>query len=264
MKAIVAVSADVKHVEPYDWHAVPTPYIDAAIDSAGVLPLVVPSVGARLDIDALLDRVDGVLITGSRSNVHPSHYGVEPTADHEPFDHDRDATTLPLIRAAIARGVPLLAICRGIQELNVALGGSITAAFQKNRKIEGHGYPWEGTLDERFDLAHGLKVAAGSCLVGILEQYDGKGDVRVNSLHTQALDRPGEGIVVEAVAEDGTIEAVSIAGSAGFAVGVQWHPEYWARDGHRLDGPSAAILRAFGDAARAYASARSGMAVAAE
>ena len=264
INAIVAVSADVKHVEPYDWHAVPTPYIDAAIDSAGVLPLVVPSVGARLDIDALLDRVDGVLVTGSRSNVHPSHYGVEPTADHEPFDPDRDATTLPLIRRAIERGVPLLAICRGIQEMNVALGGSITAAFQKNREIEGHGYPWEGTLDERFELAHGVKLAEGSCIASILEEYHAKGDVPVNSLHTQALDRPGDSIVVEAVAEDGTIEAVSVAGSAGFAVGVQWHPEYWAREGGRMDGPSAAILRAFGDAARAYAAARSGLSVAAE
>jgi len=257
-RPFIAVTTDFKFVEPYHWHAVPAPYIDAAVDAAGVLPVAVPSIGAKLDIDALLERVDGVLVTGSRTNVHPSNYDVDPTEDHAPFDVDRDDTTLPLIRRAIERGVPLLAICRGIQELNVALGGSITAAFQKNRNIKGHDYPWDGTMDERFALAHDIKISEGSYIAGILE--DEQGPVRVNSLHTQALERLGDGIVVEATSPDGTVEAVSVAGSPGFAVGVQWHPEYWAT----TDSASTKILTAFGDAARAHLARKSGTPIAAE
>ena len=250
---LVAVTCDLKEMAPYIWHATPTPYIDAAVDVAKVMPVIVPNIGERLDIDSLLDGVDGLLVTGSRSNVHPSHYGVEATADHEPFDEHRDSTTLPLIRKAIDRGIPLLAICRGIQELNVALGGSITAAFQKNRNIEGHEYPYEGTLDERFALAHGLKIEPGSCIGAILNDDIQNQSVDVNSLHTQALDRLGENVVVEAVSDDGTIEAVTIAGAPGFAVGVQWHPEYWAA----TDNPSNKLLAAFGDAVRQHAAGQS-------
>ncbi len=245
---------------PYMWHAAPSAYIDAATDVAEVIPLIVPSTGARLDIDSLLDRVDGVLATGSRSNVHPSRYGQEALEEHPPFDAERDSTTLPLIRRAVERGVPLLAICRGIQELNVAFGGTLTAAFQKRRNLEGHGYPWEGTNDERFSLAHDLQVKPGSCLAQILHQELGEGPVRVNSLHTQALNKLGKGLVVEALAPDGTVEAVSMADAPGFVVGVQWHPEYWAAS----DQPSNTLLRAFGDAARSYMAARHGLDTAAE
>ncbi|MEN0039949.1 MAG: gamma-glutamyl-gamma-aminobutyrate hydrolase family protein [Pseudomonadota bacterium] len=243
-KPLILVTTDYKQVDPYMWHAVPSPYIDAVANVSNALPLALPSLADRLDIDDALNRADGVLVTGSRSNVHPSNYGAEASEDHKPFDPVRDATTLPLIRRAIERGVPLLAICRGIQELNVALGGSITAAFQKNRNLDGHGYPWEGTMDERFALAHGLKVEPGSRLDKIL---DGAAP-DVNSLHTQALDELGEGIIVEAIAEDGTIEAVTVANAPGWVVGVQWHPEYWAS----TDTASNRILGAFGDAARVY------------
>ena len=259
-RPLIAVTADNKEVAPYMWHATPSPYVDAALDAADALPMILPSVGDRIGVDEILDRVDGVLVTGSRSNVHPAHYGKEATEDHEPFDPDRDATTLPLIRRAIQRGVPLLAICRGIQELNVALGGSITASFQKNRNIEGHGYPWEGTLDERFALAHSIEVAEGSCIASILEEELAQGPVRVNSLHTQALDDLGETIIVEARADDGTVEAVSVADAPGFVVGVQWHPEYWAT----TDSPSNRILKAFGDASRTYLAGKSGTVMAAE
>lgn len=259
-KPIVAVTSDYKEMAPYMWHAAPAPYIDAATDVAQVVPLIVPSTGERLDIDALLDRVDGVLATGSRSNVHPSRYGQEANGDHAPFDDARDSTTLPLIRRAVERGVPLLAICRGLQELNVAFGGSLTAAFQKIRELEDHGYPWDGTLDERFSLAHGLQIKPGSCIADILHQEIENDSVEVNSLHTQALDKLGQRIVVEAVAKDGTVEAVTVADAPGFVVGVQWHPEYWAA----TDQPSNTILRAFGDAARTYMAARQGYSAAAE
>ncbi|MEM8750370.1 MAG: gamma-glutamyl-gamma-aminobutyrate hydrolase family protein [Pseudomonadota bacterium] len=246
MKPLIAITSDFKHVEPYNWHATPSPYVDATVQVADAMPVIVPSIGEKLELDAFLDRVDGVLITGSRSNVHPSHYQQEATSDHEPFDPARDATTLPLIRRAIERGIPLLAICRGIQELNVALGGSITPAFQKNRAIEGHGYPWEGTLDERFSMAHPINVKPDSCIADILREELANGAVKVNSLHTQALDRLGHNIVVEATAADGTVEAVTVADAPGFVVGVQWHPEYWAE----TDNPSNTIFKTFGAAAR--------------
>lgn len=257
---LIAITTDVKDIQPYQWHATPFPYVDAVLDAAGGIPVLVPNIADRLDIDGLLERVDGVLITGSRSNVHPSHYGIEPTEDHEPYDPARDATTLPLIRAAIARGVPLLAICRGIQELNVALGGSITASFQTARNAEGHSYPWEGSLDERFALAHELNIEPGSCIADILAEDIAAGAVRVNSLHTQALDRIAQDLVVEATHEDGTVEAVTVRNAPGFVVGVQWHPEYWAA----TDGPSNRILKAFGNAAREWQASRAETPMAAE
>lgn len=122
---LVAVSTDVRHFENYAWHAAPQQYLQAALSVAGVLPVLVPSFGDRIDFDQLLSSVDGVMITGSKSNVYPALYGGDASEANGPYDHDRDATTLPLIRRALALGVPLLAICRGIQELNVALGGSL-------------------------------------------------------------------------------------------------------------------------------------------
>lgn len=255
MRPLIAITTDYKDVAPYMWHATPSPYVDAIANVSEGLPLLVPSIGDRLDIDELLHRADGILVTGSRTNVHPSHYGVEAHEDHEPFDHDRDSTTLPLIRRAIELGIPLLAICRGFQELNVALGGTITAAFQKNRQIENHDYPENGPMDERFKLSHTVSIEEGSCLGEILGS-----DIQVNSLHTQALERIAEGLTVEAWHEDGTVEGVSVKGAPGFAVGVQWHPEYWAS----TDSASNKLLRAFGEAARDRMNSKSATGIAAE
>ena len=257
---VIAVTTDCKDIDPYVWHATPGSYLDAASQVAKVIPMMVPNLGDQLDLDSMLERVDGLLVTGSRTNMHPSRYGAESTSDHEPFDPTRDATTLPLIVRAIEIGMPVLAICRGIQELNVAFGGSLTANFQKIREIEGHEYPFEGTPDERFSLSHGLKIKPGCCIAAILEDEIENQSVDVNSLHTQALDQLGERIVVEATSEDGTIEAVTVADAPGFVVGVQWHPEYWAE----TDAASNAILRAFGDASREYLAQKRGLAVAAE
>lgn len=244
---LVAVSSDVRHFDNYTWHAAPHQYLDAAITAAGVLPLVVPSFGDRLDLETLLSRVDGVMITGSKTNVHPTLYGGDPSERNGPYDEARDATTLPLIRLAIERGVPLLAICRGIQELNVALGGTLATEIQEREGIMDHRAPPSDDQDERFAIRQGVRIAEGSCLAGIF----GAGEVMVNSVHRQAVDRLGERLRVEAVAADGTIEAVSVVGASAFAVGVQWHPEYWARS----DEASARIFRAFGEAVREKAGA---------
>lgn len=256
LQPLVAISTDVRQFENYTWHAAPQQYLEAALSVAGVLPVLVPSFGDRLDLDRLLASVDGVMITGSKSNVHPSLYGGEASEANGPYDHARDATTLPLIRKAIEYGVPLLAICRGIQEMNVALGGSLTAEVQDLPGRIDHRAPQSDMQDERFAIRQPISVKPGSCLAGIF----GAGSVSVNSVHRQAVDRLGSRLQVEAVAEDGTVEAVSVRDAVAFAVGVQWHPEYWAK----TDDASARIFRAFGDAARVHNLARTGVRTAAE
>jgi putative glutamine amidotransferase len=247
---LVAVSADRRKIGSHHAHLAVATYVDAVAEVARCTPLIVPAIGVRLDVASLLAQVDGVLMTGSPSNVHPSEYGVAPTPGHEPYDRERDATTLPLIRAAIAAGVPLLAICRGFQELNVALGGSLDT--------EIHDLP--GRMDHRSarvddnDVNYAVKQPVFVVREGCLGRVLGAHEVQVNSLHRQGLARLADRLVVEATAPDGTVEAVSVAGAAAFAVGVQWHPEYWARS----DAPSRAILEAFGDAVRAHASRRAG------
>jgi putative glutamine amidotransferase len=256
MQPLVAISTDVKVFENYTWHATPQQYLEAAITGAGVFPVLVPSFGDRLDLDRLLDSVDGVLITGSKSNVHPSLYGGDASERNGPYDPARDATTLPLIRRAIDRGVPLLAICRGIQELNVALGGTLGTEIQEREGSLDHRAPVSDNQDQRFAIRQKISIKPGSCLAGVF----GPGEIMVNSVHRQAVDRLGPRLEVEAVADDGTVEAVSVKDAPAFAVGVQWHPEYWVKS----DGNSARIFHAFGEAARAYALARTGMRTAAE
>lgn len=245
---LVAVSSDVRHFDNYVWHAAPRQYLEAALFGSGVLPLVVPSFGERIDLDGLLDRVDGVMITGSKSNVHPSLYGGDDSEDNGPYDADRDSTTLPLIRRAIDRGIPLLAICRGIQELNVALGGTLATEIQDMSGRMDHRAPVSDAQDERFAIRQKVKVAAGTCMADVL----GAGEFEVNSLHRQAIGSLAPGLAVEALAEDGTVEAVSVRAARAFAVGVQWHPEYW----FRTDSVSAKIFEAFGRAVRAHEQGR--------
>jgi putative glutamine amidotransferase len=256
MQPLVAVATDVKSFENYTWHATPQQYLDAAITVAGVLPVLVPSYGDRVDFDNLLASVDGVMVTGARSNVHPSLYGEEATEANGPYDPARDSTTLPMIRKAIEAGVPLLAICRGIQELNVALGGTLATEIQERPGSLDHRAPASDIQAERFAIRQTVSIKPGSCLAGVF----GAGDIRVNSVHRQAVDRLGSRLQLEAVAEDGTVEAVSVRNAPAFAVGVQWHPEWWAAS----DDASAKIFRAFGDAVRAHAMARLGTRAAAE
>ncbi|WP_306048253.1 gamma-glutamyl-gamma-aminobutyrate hydrolase family protein [Oceaniradius stylonematis] len=248
MQPIVAVVCDVRQFDTYTWHATPETYLTAAIEVAGVLPLMVPAFGERIDIDGLLSRVDGVMLSGSKSNVHPGLYGAEPGPAYEPYDPARDATSLPLARAAVETGVPLLAICRGLQELNVALGGTLATEIQELDGRRDHRAPQHEDHDERFAIVHDVAPRTGGCLASIV----GGGPVPVNSLHRQAISALAPRLQAEAVAEDGTIEAVSVIDAPGFALGVQWHPEYWAKS----DTPSRRLFEAFGEAARIHAGGR--------
>ncbi|EKF42465.1 gamma-glutamyl-gamma-aminobutyrate hydrolase [Nitratireductor indicus C115] len=255
LRPLVAVSTDAKPVENYVWHATPEPYLEAAVSGAGVIPVLVPSLGEKIDLDSLLAGVDGVLITGSKSNVHPSLYGGDASEENGPYDPARDATTLPLIRKAIEKGVPLLAICRGIQELNVALGGTLATELQEMEGRFDHRAPENASQDERFAIRHAVTIQPSGCFASVF----GKDAIHVNSVHRQGVATAAPRLEVEAVAGDGTIEAVSVKDAPAFAVGVQWHPEYWVKS----DEDSARIFRAFGDAVRAHAARRREQSVAA-
>lgn len=245
---LVAVSSDVKSFENDTWHAAPEQYLEAAVSAAGVLPVLVPSFGERLDLDSLLSSVDGVMLTGAKSNVSPACYGGIEDEKNAPYDNRRDATTLPLIRKAIEQGVPLLAICRGIQELNVALGGTLVGEIQDREGALDHRAPDTDSQDERFAIRQKVSIRPGTCLAEIF----GAGELAVNSVHRQGIDRLSPNLQVEAVAPDGVVEAVSVIGAPAFAIGVQWHPEYWAAS----DDASRRIFSAFGDAVRTHAARR--------
>lgn len=235
-------------MENYRWHATPEQYLKAAFSGAGLMPVILPSLGEEIDFDDLLDQVNGVLITGSKSNVHPDYYGGEANEENGPYDLERDATTLPLIRRAIARGVPLLAICRGIQELNVALGGTLATEIQQIEGNLDHRAPKSDHQHERFAVRQKVQVKPGSCIA----HFGIAGPITVNSLHRQAIGELADGLVAEAIAPDGVIEAVSVRDASAFAVGIQWHPEYW----YATDDVSRRIFKAFGDAVREHAHAR--------
>lgn len=240
---VVLIPACNRVLGLHPFHVVGRKYVDA-VRLAGALPLIVPQAG-RHEIDDLLDQADGVLLTGSPSNVHPSHYGEEVHDPSLPLDPARDGWTLPLIPRAIERGIPLFAICRGFQETNVALGGSLHQAVQEQPGKRDHRADYEGTTaEQQYGPAHPVQVQAG----GVLERILGLDPFDVNSLHGQGIKTLARGLRVEALAPDGLVEAFAVAGSPGFNLCVQWHPEWMAQD----NPISMKLLRAFGAACQDY------------
>jgi putative glutamine amidotransferase len=248
-KPLVAVPACLKTAEDKQpAHSVGAKYLSAVSQAAEAIPVVAPALGAGPELESLLDRVDGVMLSGSPSNVHPTHYGEAPSPAAEPYDEARDMTTLLLIRSAGSRGLPLLGICRGMQEMNVALGGSLHARVHDLPERQDHRRPQHPELDVQYGPKHEITLVAG----GYLHRLLGATRITVNSLHNQALARLAPSLAVEATADDGTIEAVRVESSPGFALGVQWHPEY-----KPLANPtSLRIFQAFGEALRTHARAR--------
>jgi putative glutamine amidotransferase len=236
---IVGIPACAKTLFDMPFHQTPARYAQAVLTGVGALPVLIPPL--REPMLGVLDDLAGLLVPGSPSNVHPSHYvgGESETPDFH--DLERDHTTLPLIRAAIARGIPVLAICRGIQELNVALGGSLIQRVHVQPGSDDHrGGP--GPHETRYGPKHTISAT------GSLARIVGASTIQVNSLHGQAIDRLGQGLVAEARAPDGTIEAVAMPSAPGWVLGVQWHPEWaFATNPH-----SVAIFAAFGEACRSY------------
>lgn len=256
-RPLVGVSACLKENGRGGWHhTVGEKYVQAAVRAVGALPVLIPAIGPEFEdeqgfieaLDRLLDGLDGILLTGSPSNVEPHHYGKE-SRDGTLHDPARDATTLPLIRHAIARGVPLLAICRGLQEVNVALGGSL---HQHVHEVEGrrdHRSPKSPDMDVNYAPTHDIDVVEG----GMLHRLLGDRRVRVNSLHAQGVDVLAPRAKLEATCcEDGQVEALSVPDAPSFALALQWHPEYKA-----LENPvSMKLFDAFAAACRARMSAR--------
>lgn len=244
MKPLVGVTADRTMMGPHASHVTGEKYIAAAVDGAGALALVLPALGERQATADVLDAVDGLLFTGSYSNVEPHRYGGAPSDPGTLHDPYRDATTLPLMRAAIEAGVPVLAICRGFQEMNVVYGGTLHQQVHDVEGLDDHRENKADPLDQQYGPAHPISLVEG----GRLQRFAGGAhEARVNSLHGQGIEKLGSGLVAEAVAPDGLIEAVSVANARTFALGVQWHPE-WK---HTEDPLSTAIFRAFGAACRA-------------
>lgn len=224
-------------------------YTRAVNNGAAGLPWVIPPLGDELDLDAIVDRLDGIVFTGARSNIEPHHYGGGTPPENNPVDPARDATTLPLIRKALEKNVPVLCICRGMQELNVAMGGTLYQEIHKLPEKNDHRAPEDVPLEQKFAPVHGVEILPG----GVLGKLAPKSHYKVNSVHGQGIDRIADRLRVEARADDGTIEAITVKDSPAFALGVQWHPE-WDFEKHPL---YSAIWRAFGEACRKRLRSRS-------
>lgn len=244
MRPIVIVPACTRDFGEHPYHAAQHKYIDAIVIGAACAPMILPSLGDVLDLETVLGSIDGILLTGSASNVHPSYYSQEVLDPSLPQDPARDQTTLPLIRAAVARGIPIMAICRGFQEMNVALGGSLLQAVQAVAGKMDHRENAELSMDDQYGDAHAVSILPG----GLLEQILALPSIRVNSLHGQGIDALAPGLRMEAIADDGLVEAFSVTDAPGFTLALQWHPEWRiAHNPHSMN-----MFGAFGDACRAH------------
>lgn len=247
-KPIIGVPADRRILEPHPFHMAGEKYLKAVTEAANAVPLIIPVLADDLAIDELVDQVDGVLLTGSPSDIEPHHYGSESGDPNALRDPHRDALTLPIARHALDTGVPLLAVCRGFQELNIVLGGTLHQKVHTVPGYHNHKENPEDPLDVQYGPSHPVTLVAG----GLLSQLAGAEEAMVNSLHGQGVKKLADGVTVEAVADDGLIEAFTVDSAAGFALAVQWHPEWQATKNEF----SSAIFRAFGDACRERARER--------
>lgn len=241
-KPIVLVPACSRPIGEHPFYATGKKYIEA-VRLAGCTPLIVPSVQPH-ELDALLAMADGVLLTGSPSNVHPMNFDEAVHDPSLPLDPERDDWTLPLVPKALALGLPLFAICRGFQEANVALGGSLHQAVQELPGLQDHRAPKDLSAAEQYAPVHPIEVIAG----GVLQAIVGSDTIQVNSLHGQGVNRLAPGLRVEAVAPDGLVEAFSVERASGFNLCVQWHPEWQAA----TNPASMAVLTAFGRACHQF------------
>ncbi|MCL6414197.1 gamma-glutamyl-gamma-aminobutyrate hydrolase family protein [Aestuariirhabdus sp. Z084] len=242
LKPMVGVSACTRQLGIHPFHVAGNKYLVGLVEGSDVLPVIIPALGDALEARPTLERLDGLLLTGSYSMVQPHLYGADSSVDPSDYDLHRDATTLPLIREAIDSGVPVLAICRGFQEMNVAFGGSLHQRLHDTGRYQEHREDKELPIDQQYAVAHRVLIESG----GVLASLVGEEPQMVNSLHTQGVDQLGLGLQVEARAEDGLVEAFSVGGAPGFNLAVQWHPE-WKVAEHPF---YLSIFKAFGDACR--------------
>ncbi len=238
--------------EGYRVHATGSNCVESVERFSQCVPIVLPALADRIDVENFARRIDGLLLTGGRANIEPHHYGGDPFPDDEYIDPCRDHTALPLVRACVKSEVPIFGICRGIQEMNVALGGTLHYRVHQVPGMDDHRMPQRENLtaEEVFELRHPVRLARG----GSFERLVGRSEVMVNSLHGQGIDRLATRLQVEARSPDGVIEGVRLRNDRTFTVGVQWHAE-WRPEEHEL---SRALFREFGRAAEARARRRNG------
>lgn len=241
----VGLPTDHKQIGAHPFLAVGEKYVRAVVEGAGCLPLLVPTLDPVLPLRDVLAGLDGLLLTGAVSNIEPHHYSDESSYEGNLLDPRRDATNLPLIPLAIEMGVPVLAICRGFQEVNVALGGSLHQAVHAVPGMQDHRENVLDPLARQYGPAHRIKLMPDGLLSRLL---GGESEMMVNSLHGQGVARLADGLLVEALADDGLVEAYSVASAAGFTLAVQWHPEWQVEDNPQ----SMRLFGAFGQACRDY------------
>ncbi|MBB5019904.1 putative glutamine amidotransferase [Chitinivorax tropicus] len=243
-KPVVGIPADRRMLGVHPFHCIGEKYITAVVDGADAYAILIPSLGDRQSLAQTLSLVDGLLFTGSPSMVHPKHYQ-GPTLDEDTcLDPHRDDTTLPLIRQAIALGMPVFGICRGFQEMNVAFGGTLLQKIHETPGKLDHREDKDADLDVQYGPAHPVSVVAG----GLIARLTGLSEFQVNSIHQQGVDRLGTGLMAEAIAPDGLVEAFSVADAKHFALATQWHPE-WK---HQANPVSVKLFAAFGEACRTF------------
>jgi putative glutamine amidotransferase len=243
-RPLIGVISDRRTLGHHPFHIVGEKYLAAIVHGAGGYPVAVPVLGDDFDVAEILSRLDGLLLTGSPSNVEPRQYKGAPSKPGTLHDPERDQASLTLIPAAVKAGLPMIGICRGFQEMNVAFGGTLHQAVHELPGFGNHRENDWQTVDQQYAPLHEVRFTPG----GVLEKLSGRSSAMVNSVHSQGVDQLGEGLEIEAVAQDGLIEAVVVRDAPGFNLAVQWHPEWKVRDNEL----SMAIFQAFGDAARAY------------
>jgi putative glutamine amidotransferase len=239
-RPIVIIPSCSKMIGGLMFDAVGRKYSAAVAEVAECQPLLAPLGQSMADIAAVLDIADGILLSGSLSNVEPMHYGTEKPLNPDSVDRDRDSLTLPLIRTAVERKIPLFAICRGFQEFNVALGGTLHQAVHGVEGHNDHREPLTEDMDVKFGPVHPVK------LQGTLRDWVGHDEIMVNSLHWQGIKTLAKPLVAEAFAKDGLVEAIRAPEGNAFCLGVQWHPEWQPRS----NATSIELFRRFGAAAR--------------
>ena len=244
MKPIIGIVCDTYVKGPHLYHSAGDKYVDAIVRVSGCIPFLLPAISEQVRPTDFLERIDGLLLTGGYANIQRHHYGLPPAPTSEIEDPRRDAQDLAMIPTALDMGIPMFGICRGFQELNVALGGTLHPLLHEVDGRFDHRENPDDPVEVQYGPAHSVTVADGGLLHTIVQETE----FMVNTVHGQGIDRLADGLVLEAEADDGTAEAVSVAGAPGFALAVQWHPEWQAHKNPQ----STKLFQSFGEAARQW------------